>query len=47
LTTGLVGALASPNKYVAGGLVVIGWAYDTLATYIDRRMKRGGEENED
>ena len=40
LATGLAGALANPNRLVAGGLVVVGWAYDSVLTFIDRRMKK-------
>lgn len=47
LATGLVGALSSPNKLVASGLVVVGWAYDNMTTYIDRRMKKDDEGNAD
>ena len=47
LATGLVGALASPNKLVSGALVVVGWAYDSMTTYIDRRMKKDDEDNAD
>jgi hypothetical protein len=47
LATGMVGDLASPNKLVASGLLVIGWAWDNTATWIDRRMKKNGEDNAD
>jgi hypothetical protein len=47
LATGLVGALSSPNKLVASGLVIVGWAYDNVTTYIDRRMKKDDEDNAD
>ena len=47
LATGLAGALSSPDKVVASGLVIVGWAYDNMTTYIDRRMKKGDEDNAD
>jgi hypothetical protein len=43
LFTGLVAVLATPNRMVAGGLVVLGWAVDTTATYIGRRFKKGDD----
>jgi len=47
LATGLAGALASPNKLVSSGLVIVDWAYDNIATYIDRRMNKDDEDNAD
>lgn len=43
LATGLAGALTNPNSLVAGGLVVVGWAYDSVLTFIDRRMKKDND----
>jgi hypothetical protein len=47
LATGLAGALASPNRLISSGLVIVGWAYDNIATYIDRRMNKDDEDNAD
>lgn len=45
--TGMVGVFASPNKALGAGLLGIGWAYDNMATWFDRRMKKDDEENAD
>jgi hypothetical protein len=47
LISGLVGAFLSPNEWIAGGMVVFGWAWDNVATYIDRRAKKGDGKNAD
>lgn len=45
--TGLVGVFASPNQALGAGLLAVGWAYDTAATYIERRLNKGDEDDAD
>lgn len=41
LATGLAGAVASPNAWVASGMVVGGWVTDLWATYVSRKLTKG------
>ena len=45
LTTGLAGVFASPNKWVSGGMVVAGWAWDSFTTFWDRQRKKETKDN--